>query len=381
MLTPPNSKNVFHRALGHQPTAVASQTSPVSAGKELSLVRSRSASNSVAALKSSEVSITVSENYALPFLKVDLSIDNRSTSVDIDVLSDRLCAPVGGVGPSLSATVSSILSSTLLEISTTPTIPPTATAGSQVSSVLATATPAPNLGNPANILTYPACAQICNNETVAVAKRTGTDYGDLNDVRNACDADFRAATAGCEAVTCTPAEIQRTQLLAQQLCGSFYNSNPALGSSVTSAIASATAAAIAATDGKDPTDVNNLPACAQNCVKPNNFQGCGSLANLQCVCQGIQFNDATGPCELSTCSPTDLQTILYFAEKLCEPVGGVLTNPVNYTGGAGNVTGNGTTTSPQPTPFTGEAGHLRGGMLAFVATGMVVGLGMVAVVL
>ena len=40
----------------------------------------------------------------------------------------------------------------------TPTLPPGVTAISQASSVLATATTAPDLGNPADIRTYPVCA-------------------------------------------------------------------------------------------------------------------------------------------------------------------------------------------------------------------------------
>ena len=45
-------------------------------------------------------------------------------------------------------------------ISPTPTVPAGITGATEVSSVLATATLAPDLGNPANILTYPRCAVI-----------------------------------------------------------------------------------------------------------------------------------------------------------------------------------------------------------------------------
>jgi len=58
---------------------------------------------------------------------------------------------------------------------------------------------------------------------------------------------------------------------------------------------------------------------------------------------------------------------IYLAEKLCEPVGGILTHPVNYTGGT---TAN-TTTSPSPAVFTGAGRKMAvgvwGGSLGIVA--------------
>lgn len=77
---------------------------------------------------------------------------------DITTLSGRLCAPVGGFGTSLLATLSALVSSTQSSISTATTIPTDVIRTTAVSSVLATATLAPNLGNPANILSYPICA-------------------------------------------------------------------------------------------------------------------------------------------------------------------------------------------------------------------------------
>ena len=100
-----------------------------------------------------------------------------------------------------------------------------------------------------------------------------------------CSPFFRAATASCQAVTCTPAERQskfiscrdlgqtlramrankmspETDTLSQEFCGPLYANNATLGSAVTSAIASATPIAIAATAGKDPTDTSNYPLCA-----------------------------------------------------------------------------------------------------------------------
>lgn len=51
-------------------------------------------------------------------------------------------------------------------------------------------------------------------------------------------------------------------LLTQELCNPIYNSDHALGSSISAAISSATATAAAAVGKKDPTNVANYPACA-----------------------------------------------------------------------------------------------------------------------
>ena len=56
--------------------------------------------------------------------------------------------------------------------------------------------------------------------------------------------------------------LAATDALSQEACGPLYSSNTTLGSAVSSAIASATPIAIAATAGKDPTDVSNYPPCA-----------------------------------------------------------------------------------------------------------------------
>lgn len=107
-----------------------------------------------------------------------------------------------------------------------------------------------------------AIQQICSNETARISQQVGAPFPDLTNTKVACSPEFRAATAGCEAATCSPADYQTTQLLAQQLCGYLYQSNATLSSSVASAIASATAAAKLATEGKDPTDLSVLPPCA-----------------------------------------------------------------------------------------------------------------------
>lgn len=81
---------------------------------------------------------------------------NHAFYTEIDSLAAALCAPVGGVAPVLSAVQSSILASSQVEISTTVTFAPTITGVDQASAILATATPAPNLGNPAESV-YPDC--------------------------------------------------------------------------------------------------------------------------------------------------------------------------------------------------------------------------------
>ena len=63
--------------------------------------------------------------------------------------------------------------------------------------------------------------------------------------------------------------------------------------------------------------------------------------------------------------------IIYLAEKLCEPVGGVLTNPVNYTGSTSNVT----TNSTPPAPFTGEGMQTQGSAMVLIMTGIVAAVG------
>ncbi|KAL9018167.1 MAG: hypothetical protein Q9185_004529 [Variospora sp. 1 TL-2023] len=307
-----------------------------------------------------------------------------SELADINTLIPRLCAPVGGEGPSLRATVSAILRSTQLSLSTTPTVPASATRASQVSSVLATETSAPDLGNPGNLASYPLCAQICNNETKAIAQAIGNPYGDLQDIQLLCGPRFRGDQAGCQTATCSPLEYQRSQLLAQQLCGSLYSTNAVLSTSVSSAIASATAAAQAATEGKDPTDVANLPICGVSgelpCLNP---QRLGSEADAHVILGSSKTASSKITLTAAGASPTwsacvrafnliplsvlasQLLAVPLNFKKLCEPVGGVLTNPVNYTGSPSNVT-NGSTA---PVPFIGEAAISQRSVSALIISG------------
>lgn len=83
------------------------------------------------------------------------------TLPETDALSTRLCASFGGFGPALNAEQASILATSDFAISTTPTFPPTVTRVDQASRTLATVTPEPYYGNPADSppnTVYPECA-------------------------------------------------------------------------------------------------------------------------------------------------------------------------------------------------------------------------------
>ncbi|KAL8774459.1 MAG: hypothetical protein Q9209_000832 [Squamulea sp. 1 TL-2023] len=140
----------------------------------------------------------------------------------------------------------------------TPTIPASVASVQEVNSIFATASTAPDADNPGSIKEYPLCAQICNNETIAV----NLISGDTNDISVLCGPEVRGLTAGCQAATCDSDEQTRTNILSQQFCGSLYDANATYSSEVSVAVASATALANAATQGKDPADVANYPACA-----------------------------------------------------------------------------------------------------------------------
>ncbi|KAL8677853.1 MAG: hypothetical protein Q9186_005765 [Xanthomendoza sp. 1 TL-2023] len=250
-------------------------------------------------------------------------------------------------------TVTPVLATTSVSVAT-PTIPPGVTSAQAISSVFATASTSPDLGNPGNLSTFPLCAQICNNETFT----TGLASGDFTDLRVLCGPEIRGLTSGCQAATCDPAEQNRTNILAQQVCGSIYNANPALSSQASVAIASATALAVAATKGKDPQDVSNFPQCA-----------------------GIEFNAAVDPCQRANCNREDLLATLFLAEVLCERVGGILTKPINYTDAVNNGTiingTNATFGSPSPAPFTGGGIQVGGNSVGtLIVTGFAVVVGM-----
>ena len=76
--------------------------------------------------------------------------------LEIANLSIPLCAPVGGQPSSVTSAIQSFLATAYLTASGVPSTLPTEVIAA--SEVLATATPAPNLGNPTNIQSFPLCA-------------------------------------------------------------------------------------------------------------------------------------------------------------------------------------------------------------------------------
>ncbi|KAL8664213.1 MAG: hypothetical protein Q9168_007951 [Polycauliona sp. 1 TL-2023] len=193
-----------------------------------------------------------------------------------NTLAKKHCASAGGIAPVETTVQSSILASSQVQIPTTASFPASLSAVDQASSILATATPAPNLGNPATNV-YPDCTNKCVNETAAIL----TEPNNLSQV---CGLQYRLQTAVCEAALCSDSDRQNTQLLAQQICRPFYANNATLGSSVIAAIASATPVAKAAVAGKTITDQSTWPQCA-TCL-------CGNAAAIAPL-------DA---CEDDTCS-------------------------------------------------------------------------------
>ena len=152
------SKIVSLYPLGHQRTAAVFRTEHASAPPLVSLMLLRLASSRLVA----ERSATVSRSCSRPFKHLVFPPNAGHPKIEIDELGAALCAPVGGIGPTLSQIAASILESTQLQIPTTPTYSPFVTGLSQASVVLATATLTPNLGNPASSSeqgsqVYPPC--------------------------------------------------------------------------------------------------------------------------------------------------------------------------------------------------------------------------------
>ncbi|KAM0798434.1 hypothetical protein BDR22DRAFT_891226 [Usnea florida] len=278
--------------------------------------------------------------FTLAIANCEATTCTTEESNQIDALSAPLCAPVGGLSADVITALSSHFATISLTASGLATYPADATAATAVSAVLATATPEPNIGNPANILTYPQCAQVCNNESVPLATC------DLTNIDCLCGSAFRSITAACQQITCLASDKAITQLLSEEVCGPVYQNNPSLGSAVSSAIASATSVA-ASVASKDPTKSTNWPLCAQKCQSSAiPASGCGSLANRTCVCKSPGFlNSGIDPCEKSTCNSSDLQLTVYLADSLCSPVGGV-----------GNFSiASQSASTPTPTVFAGYA--------------------------
>ncbi|KAL8708433.1 MAG: hypothetical protein Q9220_006723 [cf. Caloplaca sp. 1 TL-2023] len=244
---------------------------------------------------------------------------------------------------------------------------------------------AQNLGDPALLKSYPTCAAQCQIEVISLGSNP-CGFTSTNNLTCQCDGPNRAATAACEAVSCSPTEYGTTQTLAQQLCGPLYANGTLSASPVSAAVTAATSAALSAVAGKDPTSTNDYPTCATACQRqyvPSS--GCGSLANRTCVCNDGPLNKALGGCETSTCSPEDRLRITYLAYQLCRSVGG-LNNASEIANATVATQTQGSVVMPAPNgtgsvvPFTGEArGKLLQGVgWALLWTGFVLGATYVA---
>ena len=87
--------------------------------------------------------------------------------------------------------------------------PATITANSIASAILATTTPlaGSDLGNGANIVDYPECAQFCGNQSVAVANCN------VETLDCACGANYLSIAAACEQVVCSDSDRAGTSNL------------------------------------------------------------------------------------------------------------------------------------------------------------------------
>ncbi|KAG8532453.1 uncharacterized protein KY384_002330 [Bacidia gigantensis] len=133
---------------------------------------------------------------------------------------------------------------------------PTATPVTAIISAVSSALPSPELGDPFSLSTYPACALSCNTDV------NNTVSYDTSNIQYLCSADYRSRTSACQKVTCSSSDYDKSTLLGAEVCGALYNNDTALGSSVSSAIASATAFAANAVANKDPTKQADYPPCA-----------------------------------------------------------------------------------------------------------------------
>lgn len=236
---------------------------------------------------------------------------------------------------------------------------------------------AQNLGNPGLLGSYPPCAVQCqvtiNNRTVSpptfllshpthiTAKQASNPcaFTSVNNVTCSCDIANRAATSGCQKVSCSATEYDTAETLGDQLCTPLYTNGTINPSAVSSAIASATAAAASAVAGKNSLNSNDYPPCATSCQQqylPSS--GCRTLANKTCVCNSAALVTGAGGCESRTCSPADLEKVRYLSFQLCAGVGGIgnaseVANQsvATQTGGTGAVGPSGGVV-----PFTGGAG-------------------------
>ena len=125
-------------------------------------------------------------------------------ATQIQELTTPLCSPVGGLAANVVSAVNSYraVSSPVAVAASLASYPATLTADSAASAILATATPpgGSDLGNGANILDYPQCAQYCGNQSVILA---GCNVEDLD---CACGANYLSIAAACEQIACSASD-------------------------------------------------------------------------------------------------------------------------------------------------------------------------------
>lgn len=163
---------------------------------------------------------------------------------------------------------------------------------------------------------YPACAQICANETLPA---TGCS---VFNIECACSVDYRSKLAACQISSCSIPDMNAAVAIEEQLCERMYKDNASLSSQVVTAVTAATSSASSYTKGKDPTEPLNYPACAQSCVSAHNFAGCGSYSNKSCICKSPTYASIVGSCYRSFCTLADVQVVADLTDALCESVGG-----------------------------------------------------------
>lgn len=85
----------------------------------------------------------------------------------------------------------------------------------------------------------------------------------------------------CKSSHADESVVPGIERLARELCGPLYEGDPALSTSVASAIASATSAAAAAVETRDPLVLESYPQCAVSVISLLGVQ-CPSLRRPSC---------------------------------------------------------------------------------------------------
>ncbi|CAL8578734.1 hypothetical protein XPA_004507 [Xanthoria parietina] len=158
--------------------------------------------------------------FTLAIADCEQSTCTRPESAQIAQLSSILCAPFGGLGPSVSSAVSSFFDTYTKTLPSTPYVVGTATAPPTASSTAATS--------------LPQCYQTCLDQAAAANICPG------GDTTCQCQPAYRGFTATCHIQQCNKDDLQVVFDQSYRVCGPFYTSNPALSASVQSAIATAT---------------------------------------------------------------------------------------------------------------------------------------------